>query len=49
MEAALRTVAEVVTGKEITPPDFHEVRGVKGIKEAEYDLDGKKVKVAVAS
>ncbi len=49
MEAALRTVAEVVTGKEINPPDFHEVRGVKGIKEAEYDLDGKKVKVAVAS
>lgn len=49
MEAALRTVAEVVTGKPLESVDFHAVRGVKGIKEAEYDLGGTKVKVAVAS
>ena len=49
MEAALRTVAEVVTGKSLPNPEFHEVRGVKGIKEAEYELAGTKVKVAVAS
>ncbi len=49
MEAALRTVYEVVTGKQLDPPDFKEVRGVAGIKEAEYDLDGTKVKVAVTS
>ncbi len=49
MEAALRTVAEVVTGKELPSLDFTEVRGLEGIKEAEYDLAGTKVKVAVAS
>jgi len=49
MEAALRTVSEVLTGKEIADPDFVEVRGTKGIKEAEYDIAGTKVKVAVAS
>ncbi len=49
MEAALRTVAEKVTGKELTSLDFKEIRGEQGIKEAEYDLAGLKVKVAVAS
>ncbi len=49
MEAALRTVSEVLTGKELKDPDFMEVRGTKGIKEAEYDIAGTKVKVAVAS
>ena len=49
MEAALRTVYEVVTGKECPSLDFTEVRGVEGIKEAEYDLNGAKVKVAVTS
>lgn len=48
MEAALRTVYEVVTGKTLTKLDFHAVRGLGGIKEAEVDLDGTKVKVAVA-
>ncbi|MEA4911498.1 MAG: NADH-dependent [FeFe] hydrogenase, group A6 [Oscillospiraceae bacterium] len=49
MEAALRTVAEVVTGKELDVLDFKEVRGVEAIKEAEYDLAGTKVRVAVTS
>jgi len=49
MEAALRTVAEVVTGKPLESVDFHEVRGIKGVKEAEYDLGGTKVRVAVTS
>lgn len=49
MEAALRTVSEIVTGKELTGLDFQEIRGLEGIKEAEYDLAGTKVKVAVAS
>ena len=49
MEAALRTAAETLTGKPLDNVDFKEVRGVKGIKEAEYDLNGTKVKVAVAS
>ena len=49
MEAALRTVAEKLTGKELPSVDFKEVRGTQGIKEAEYDVAGLKVKVAVAS
>ena len=49
MEAALRTAAEVLTGKNLENPEFHEVRGMDGVKEAEYDLAGTKVKVAVAS
>ena len=49
MEAALRTAAETITGKPLDKVDFKEVRGIKGIKEASYDLNGVKVKVAVAS
>ena len=49
MEAALRTAAEELTGKPLDNIDFKQVRGIKGIKEAEYDLNGVKVKVAVAS
>ena len=50
MEAALRTAYEVVTGKELTDlATFKAVRGVEGIKEASYDLDGVTVNVAVAS
>jgi NADP-reducing hydrogenase subunit HndD len=49
MEAALRTVVETVTGQELPALDFVEVRGVQGIKEANYDVAGTIVKVAVAS
>ena len=49
MEAALRTVAEIVTGKALDNLDFTAVRGVEGCKEAEYDLAGTKVRVAVTS
>ena len=47
MEAALRTVYEVITGKELPRLDFTEVRGVEGLKEAVIDIDGLEVKVAV--
>ena len=49
MEAALRTVAEIVTGKPLEKLEFNDVRGVEGIKEASYDLNGTTVRVAVAS
>lgn len=48
MEAALRTAYEVVTGQELTKLEFEEIRGFEGIKEAEVDLKGKTLKVAVA-
>ena len=49
MEAALRTVVETVTGKEMGDLEYHEVRGTEGIKEATYELPGKTVRVCVAS
>ncbi len=50
MEAALRTAYEVVTGNELTDlATFKAVRGVEGVKEASYDLNGATVNVAVAS
>jgi len=48
MEAALRTVYELVTGKTLENVDLTAVRGTDGIKEAEIDLNGKTVRVAVA-
>ena len=49
MEAALRTAVETLTGEELASVDFTEVRGTKGIKEAEYNVAGMNVKVAVVS
>ena len=50
MEAALRTAAEVLTGKELEKPEFMEVRGTdKGIKEAVYTLAGKTIRVCAVS
>ncbi len=47
MEAALRTAVHTLTGE--NPIDFPEVRGTEEIKEAEYDVAGMKIKVAVVS
>ncbi len=49
MEAALRNVYELATGKEAPSLDFKEVRGTAGIKEATYDVGGTQVKVCVVS
>jgi NADH-quinone oxidoreductase subunit G/NADP-reducing hydrogenase subunit HndD len=49
MEAALRTVYEVVTGETLKSVDFEGVRGHQGIKQAEVDLKGTKVKVLIAN
>lgn len=49
MEAALRTVYEIVTGKTLENVDFMGVRGLEGIKEASVDLPPLgTVKVAIA-
>ena len=50
MEAALRTVSEVLTGKELENVEFENVRGeVNGIKEATVQIGDLEVKVAVAN
>ncbi|MDR0531865.1 MAG: [FeFe] hydrogenase, group A [Oscillospiraceae bacterium] len=49
MEAALRTAVETITGEQLPNVDFTQVRGTEGVKEAEYEVGGLQVKVAVAS
>ena len=48
MEAALRTVYEVVTGEKLEKVDFEAVRGTEGVKEATVKVGDLDVKVAVA-
>lgn len=49
MEAALRTVSEIVLNKPLDKIDFKAVRGTKGIKAASVTLGDTTVKVCVAS
>jgi len=48
MEAALRTAYFALTGKEHGLVKFEAVRGFDGIKEAEIDINGTKIWIAVA-
>ncbi|TYQ16464.1 UNVERIFIED_CONTAM: NAD(P)-dependent iron-only hydrogenase catalytic subunit [Acetivibrio alkalicellulosi] len=48
MEAALRTVAEVLSGESIENVEYNQVRGVEGIKEATIEVAGLTLKAAVA-
>ncbi|WP_353893498.1 NADH-dependent [FeFe] hydrogenase, group A6 [Proteinivorax hydrogeniformans] len=48
MEAALRTVADVIEEKDMDPVEYKEVRGIKGVKEATVNLGGKEINIAVA-
>ncbi len=48
MEAALRTVYEVATGKELDDVNFTAVRGIEGVKEACVKVGDREVRVAVA-
>ena len=49
MEAALRTVADKLTGEDLKEIDYKEARGKKGIKKATLNIAGKEVKIVVAS
>jgi len=49
MEAALRTVYEEFTGKELPHIEFDQVRGLDGIREAVIDLGGFELKVCVVN
>lgn len=48
MEAAIRTVADVLTGQDLENVDYTAVRGIEGIKEATVNVAGMDIKVAVA-
>ena len=47
MEAALRTVADVLAGENLPYVDYEEVRGMEHTREAELEIAGKKIKIAV--
>lgn len=48
MEAALRTVYEIVTGETLADLNFYNVRGMDGVKEATIQVGSTPVKVAIA-
>ena len=49
MEAALRTAADVLEGKDLGQIDYEAVRGKEGIKKATVTVAGKEIKIVVAS
>jgi len=49
MEAALRTVADILTGQDIQEIEYSDIRGTAGIKEATVEVAGKKIRLAVAN
>ena len=49
MEAAVRTAVEILEGKSVDQIEYEAVRGEKGIKEANLNVAGKEIKIAVAS
>ncbi len=48
MEAALRTVADVLTGQDMDKIEYEDVRGLEGIKEAAVDVAGMEIRIAIA-
>jgi len=48
MEAALRTVTEILNGKPSESIEYNSVRGIDGVKEAVVEAGGMKIKAAVA-
>ena len=49
MEAALRTVKQKLDGVKLEKVDFEACRGMAGVKEAEIDLNGTKIWIAITS
>ena len=47
MEAALRTVVDVLTGEDMPRLEYGDVRGLEGIKEATVSVNGTDIKVAI--
>ncbi|MGM0442812.1 MAG: NADH-dependent [FeFe] hydrogenase, group A6 [Fibrobacterota bacterium] len=48
MEAALRTAVTKITGEKLPKVEFEQTRGMDGVKEAELEVKGSKVRIAVA-
>lgn len=48
IEAALRTAHEWLTGEPLEQVEFTQLRGFKGVREAEVNIDGKELRIGVA-
>lgn len=48
IEAATRTAYEVQTGKKLEKVDFHELRGMEGIRSATVDFNGLDINIGIA-
>ncbi len=48
IEAATRTAYEVQTGKKLEKVEFNVLRGLDGVRSAEVDFDGLKLKIGIA-
>ena len=48
MEASVRSAYHLITKKDLPNVNFTPVRGLEGVKTAEVDFDGKKIRIAVA-
>jgi len=48
-ESALRTAHFYITGRDLEKVEFEQVRGFEGLKEAEVEIDGNKIKIAVVN
>ncbi|HKJ78797.1 MAG TPA: [Fe-Fe] hydrogenase large subunit C-terminal domain-containing protein, partial [Prolixibacteraceae bacterium] len=48
IEAAVRTAYEIYTGKTLPRLDFHELRGMEGLRKATIDFDGQPINIGIA-
>ena len=48
IEAAVRTAYELYTGKDLPKVDFHELRGMEGIRKATIDFNGLPLNIGIA-
>ncbi len=48
MEAALRTAYYFITKENLREVEFKQIRGLDGVKETETEINGKKIRIAVA-
>ncbi len=49
IEAALRTASEWITGKPLEDVEFHQLRGMEGIREARVQIGDKELLIGIAS
>ncbi len=48
IEAAVRTAYELHTNKKLDRLDYHELRGMEGLRQATIDFDGTQIKIGIA-